>query len=99
MENEIVTVVAKVEAANAYVELIKDECRALVAPSRLEKGCLNYELYRSQENPAVFIFYENWQSREDLENHLQSPHCLRFDQNTNGKLDRPEEIIFLSKLS
>lgn len=99
MKNEIVTVVAKVEAESAYVELIKDECLALVAPSRLEKGCLSYDLYQAQENPAIFVFYEHWESREDLENHLESAHCLRFDNNTGGKLAKPEEIIFLSKLS
>jgi quinol monooxygenase YgiN len=98
MKNEILTVVAKVEAQEEYIELIKNECLALLAPSRREKGCLHYNLYQAKENPAIFMFYETWQSREDLDNHLDSPHCTRFDNTTSGKLAKPEEIILLSRL-
>lgn len=99
MKDETVTVVARVEAQIEHLELVKAECLALVAPSRREPGCLRYDLFQAQENPAIFIFCEEWQSRDDLEAHLESAPCARFDANTVGKLAEPEEILFLSRIS
>ncbi len=63
-----------------------------VAPTRGEKGCINYDLHQSIDDPALFLFYENWESREDLERHLETAHALRFDERTEGMLAEPEEI-------
>jgi quinol monooxygenase YgiN len=99
MESETVTVMAKVEARPEHIEQVKEECLALVTPSRREEGCLTYDLYQAEDDPAVFLFYESWRSREDLERHLESPHCTRFDRNTSGQLAAPEEIVRLRPLA
>ena len=93
-----VTAVARVRARAGAEELVKRACRALVAPSRREAGCLNYDLHQSADDPALFLFYENWESRDDLERHLESPHSLQFDESTAGLLAGPEEITFWEKL-
>ena len=95
----IQTVVAQVRAKPEFVEAVKRACLALVEPSRADKGCLNYDLYQSTEDPTVFIFYENWESREDIERHLESPHSLAFDENTAGMLAEDEKITYLEKIS
>ena len=46
----------------------------LVAPTRQEAGCLNYDLHILPEDPAKFLFHENWTSRAQLDAHLQSAH-------------------------
>ncbi len=46
----------------------------LVAPTRQEAGCLNYDLHVSPEDPAKFLFHENWTSKALLDAHLQSAH-------------------------
>jgi quinol monooxygenase YgiN len=40
---------------------------ALVAPTRGEAGCLNYDLYQSIENAEIWFVYENWCSMQDLD--------------------------------
>ena len=80
-------------------EQVKRECLALVAPSRAEQGCINYDLHQSTDDPTLFIFYENWETFGDLERHLESPHSLRFDERTEGALAEPEEITFLKLIS
>ena len=42
---------------------------ALVAPTRGEAGCLNYDLYQSIENAEIWFVYENWCSMQDLDSH------------------------------
>ncbi|MDT5059756.1 MAG: hypothetical protein QOH63_215 [Acidobacteriota bacterium] len=94
-----VTVLARVRAKVGMEEQVKRECLALVAPSRAEQGCLNYDLHQSADDPTLFIFYENWESLEDLERHLESSHSLQFDERTEGMLAEPEEITFLEMIS
>ncbi|MGH8873845.1 MAG: putative quinol monooxygenase [Acidimicrobiia bacterium] len=47
-----------------------------VAPTRIEPGCLDYHVHASDDDPNRFMFYENWRSRKDLEDHLEMPHLL-----------------------
>jgi len=99
MTNKQVTVLARVKAKPGMEEVVKKECLALVAPSRVERGCINYDLHRSAADPSTFVFYENWTSREDLDRHLGSPYAHRFDESTKGMLDGPEEITFWEMIS
>ena len=92
--SERVTVTARVAAVRGFEELVRRECLALVEPSRREQGCINYSLHQSVDDPCVFLFYENWESRADLERHLESKHSLLFDERTQGMLAAPEEITF-----
>jgi quinol monooxygenase YgiN len=88
-----VTVIATFEARPGKEKQLQEALVGLLAPTRGERGCLNYDLHQSSENPAKFLFHENWASREDLEAHLQSEHvkallprvdelCVAFPQIT-----------------
>jgi quinol monooxygenase YgiN len=99
MANATVNVVARVTAKEGMQDQVRRECLALIAPSRSEAGCITYNLYQSTDDPTVFVFFENWLSREHIEKHLDMPHCQEFDQRTGGMLVGTEEIIFLKKLS
>jgi quinol monooxygenase YgiN len=51
---------------------------ALVAPTRGEAGCLNYDLYQSIENAEIWFVYESWCSMQDLDSHMKSVHLRAF---------------------
>jgi len=80
------TIVAKVEANADKVEFIKSELIKLIEPTRNEDGCLQYDLHQDNENPAVFIFYENWESREFWQNHMESSHLKAYMETTKGSV-------------
>jgi quinol monooxygenase YgiN len=40
--------------------------------SRLEPGCLRFEAYHSQTDPATFILNERWESQEHLDAHRKA---------------------------
>lgn len=90
---------AEVTAKTEFISEVKSECLALVMPSRKEKGCIFYDLHQSTESPNTFIFFESWETTEDLERHLESPPALVFDEKTAGMLIEPERIIYLEKIS
>jgi quinol monooxygenase YgiN len=75
---EQVTVIATIVAKPGQEARVEQELRALLAPTRAEKGCLNYDMHRSTTDPARFMFHENWTSEAHLDAHLQTPHLQRW---------------------
>ncbi|MGA3283240.1 MAG: putative quinol monooxygenase [Verrucomicrobiota bacterium] len=74
MSAKIVTVVATFQAKPGKENELRAVLTGLVAPTRKETGCLNYDLHQSPEDPAKFLFHENWTSKAHLDAHLQTPH-------------------------
>ncbi|MDK2122433.1 putative quinol monooxygenase [Parachitinimonas caeni] len=81
------TVVATIIAKPGAEAQVEQALLALIPPTRKEPGFIQYDLHRHIENPGVFVFYENWESRALLEQHLQSPHLAEFIAKTEGLLD------------
>ncbi len=92
MGKKRVTVVARAVAREGMDEQLRAELLALVAPSRAERGCINYDLHQSIDDPRQFMFYENWESREILDAHLEMPYLDAFDERTKEMLAEPVEI-------
>jgi quinol monooxygenase YgiN len=69
-----VTVVAKLTVKVAAIEAAKAELLTMIAPTRAEEGCIEYRLHQDNDDPTVFIFYENWESLVCLERHMESEH-------------------------
>lgn len=80
-----ITVVATFQAKRGQEAELQKALLSLVAPTRQELGCINYDLHVSPEESGKFLFYENWTSRAALDLHLQSPHI-------QGLLPRMDEL-------
>jgi len=74
MSAKAVTVVATFQARPGKETELKNALIGLVAPTRKEAGCLNYDLHISPDDPTKFLFHENWTSQAHLDAHLKSPH-------------------------
>lgn len=75
---DLLTVIAYMRAKPGKEQQLYDALQALVEPTTREKGYVNYDLHQGVEDPAVFFFYENWESGEDLDAHLDAPHLQSF---------------------
>jgi len=84
--NDKVTVIAHIRAKPGKERQVKEALLALCGPTRAEKGCINYDLHQSREDPVLFAFHENWDSKNDLDVHLQSRHVQAF-------LNRADELL------
>jgi quinol monooxygenase YgiN len=68
------TIVAHIIARPEQVELVKSELLGLIAPTRAEAGCVQYDLHQDDEHPTHFMFFENWTTRDLWRAHMESPH-------------------------
>lgn len=80
------TVVATVVAKKEWVEEVKAELLRLVAPTRLEAGCIEYTLHQDNDDPALFVFYETWENESSLADHMNSPHFRAYIAAVDGRI-------------
>ncbi|MDC3332612.1 antibiotic biosynthesis monooxygenase [bacterium] len=85
--SKVLTIIARIEANPGKVDLVKTALIKLIEPTRQEQGCLQYDLHQDNENPNVFMFYENWQSRTLWQTHMNNDHLKAYMDETNGAVD------------
>ena len=54
-----VTVIAYHQAKPVKEAALRQALLAVCGPTRAEKGCLNYDLHVSPDDPGLLVFHEN----------------------------------------
>ena len=98
MTPEQVVAVARVKAREGAGEELKRELLSTLVLSRAEPGNIEFVIHRGVDDASVFVSYERWASREDLNRHLQTPHLKAFMEKAGELLAAPPEITLLEIL-
>lgn len=56
-----------IENADAFTAIFRDE---FIGRTRLEDGCLLYDVWRSNSDPLTAVLIESWSSQQALDTHL-----------------------------
>ena len=86
MNNSPLTIVARILAKNDRRDLVKSELLKLITATRVEEGCINYDLHQDNKNPNLFMFYENWKSRDLWQQHMRNTHLVEYMNATDGAI-------------
>jgi len=81
------TIVANIKARADKIDHVKAELQKLIDTTRAENGCLQYDLHQDNETAAHFMFFENWESREAWQTHMNAQHLKDFLVATNGMIE------------
>lgn len=81
------TIVANIKAKSDKIDLVKAELEKLIATTRAEEGCLQYDLHQDNDNPAHFLFFENWTSRALWQAHMGNQHLQDYKVATEGAIE------------
>ena len=65
-----VTFIAKEGCADKMKELLI----AMVAPSKIEEGCIFYDIFVYDNNPNKFMAVESWADEKSLDGHKATAH-------------------------
>lgn len=85
-----VRIVAPLTVKPEFVEEVTQTLLTIVAASREEVGCLQYDLHREIGSSNSFIFYERWRSEEAVAQHENTEHFKHFVSQLEGKLEKIE---------
>lgn len=75
-----VTVLAKITIQPEKNTKAKAALLQLAKATKSEKGCISYDLHQDAKEENVYFFYENWESQQDLDNHLQHKNITDFKE-------------------
>ena len=87
MTNQKLTIVARILVKEGKRELVKAELLKLIDVTKIEEGCINYDLHQDNENQNLFLFYENWETRELWQAHMNNPHLTEYMKVTEGAVE------------
>ncbi len=98
MNAKSLTVIAQIKAKPGKESSVRRELLSLVAPSHKDPGCLNYDLHQALDNPALFLFHENWTTKAFLDQHLQKPDLQAVLARVSQLVAEPPLITLLEKI-
>jgi len=87
-----VHVVTRVRSKDGKQDALKGVLTALVAPSRRELACYQFDLLQSTTDPRDFCFVERWESDQALDQHAASEHVTRASAQMADLVDAPPDI-------
>ncbi len=65
-------------AKDGCIDELKTLLGTMIQASRVEDGCLLYNIYQMKEKPNTFVVVEAWENEEALEGHKKSEHYLLY---------------------
>ncbi len=82
------TITGNVKVKPEHVDFVKEELIKLIPITRAEDGCIQYDLHQDNEDPTYFMFYENWESRELWQEHMNNDHLKAYMEATDGMVEK-----------
>lgn len=72
------SIVATIVAQPDHRDAVLDALSAMLAPTRAEAGCRQYDLHVDHADPNRLVMIERWDSQAALDAHIASPHMARL---------------------
>jgi quinol monooxygenase YgiN len=92
MASETMRVVARISAKPDKVAELKSVLLSLIGPTRMEKGCISYQLCESKTDAGDFVFVEEWASAAAINAHMTTAHVQEAFAKAQSLLASPPDI-------
>ena len=90
--DEKIDVIAHIQAAAGSEAVVREALESFVAPTRLEDGCLRYDLFQDVSDSTKFTFIEEWASPAALAAHSKSAHIAAGRAKMEGHYGSPSWV-------
>ncbi|MDR3222571.1 MAG: antibiotic biosynthesis monooxygenase [Methanobrevibacter sp.] len=88
------TVTLKTGKNQELINVSKD----LIKNTRLEEGCIDYNLYDDCESQDLFVFVEKWKDEKALNEHMETAHFKSFVEKGSPLFAKDLDIVqYLTK--
>lgn len=86
----MIAITARIKVKTGTEEAARSVLSSLLKSSRADDGCISYDLHTQSEDPALFLFYERWESKSHLDKHIAAIHVKEALQKLD--LEEPTQI-------
>lgn len=80
------TLIAILRAKPGRADALEALLRGMLAPSRAEAGCLQYDLHRDRKDVDLLYMIEQWRDDAAFAEHEASPHFQAFVKAAEAEL-------------
>ena len=99
MNDEKIVLFARLKVKAEAIEEAVRAAVAIVADSRAETGCINYDFHQSIDDPGVFLWHETWINKEAIEAHARSEHFKQFSAAIKDLTEEPLQVTLTKMIS
>lgn len=92
MNNENIVLFARLRVKPEMVEKAKSAAMAIVADSRAEAGCVNYDVHQAVDDETLFFWHETWADKAAVDAHFATPFFQNFAKEVEGFAAEPPQI-------
>jgi quinol monooxygenase YgiN len=87
-----VHVVARFVAKAGKEEALKTVLTQLIAPTRRELGCYQFDLLENQTATSDLCFVERWENQKSVDQHAASEHVKKTLSQVDALVEVPPDI-------
>lgn len=87
-----VFIFARFHASPGNEALVEAAVLGVLAPSRVEPGCLSMHAFRSRRDPALFYIHSRWRDEVAFDLHAALPHTIAFLARVQCLIDHPLDV-------
>ena len=80
------------------VQVFKDACRSNHENSILEPGNVRFDILQSADDPAKFVFYEAYKTKQDAVAHKETKHYLTWRDTVADWMTEPRHGVICQGL-
>jgi (4S)-4-hydroxy-5-phosphonooxypentane-2,3-dione isomerase len=84
-----VTIFVKAEFVQSFVDAVLDNA----INTRKEPGNLRFDVAQAEDDPARFLLYEAYKTRDDFVKHQQTGHYLRWKNTVADWMAQPRQGV------
>jgi quinol monooxygenase YgiN len=99
MSEETIVLIVRLKVKEDKVEEAKKAALAIVADSRAEAGCINYDIHQSVEDETLFFWHETWVNKAALDEHFETPFFKEFFDVVGEVAAEPPQINLTRKIT
>jgi quinol monooxygenase YgiN len=89
---------ARFHARPGNEQAVADALIDVLAPSRVEPGCLSIHAFRSIHDSRLFYIHSRWKDEAAFEIHAGLSHTVRFIERVESLIDHPLDLARTEKI-
>lgn len=95
MKNSDLIIMTTAEAKSEKKKTVQQALREVAKAARGQSGCIEYSVFRSEENPAVTINFERWESKVERDTFLAGADVKKFASAVSGAfVESPQPVSY-----
>ena len=99
MNDEKIVLFARLQVKADRIEQLKTAALKIVADSRNEAGCVNYDVHQSIEDETLFFWHETWANKAALDEHFATPFFGEFFKTVEAVAAELPQINLTKKIT